>query len=292
MASCYPCLPLLDAERRWPVSEPPATLWVLFTIDRVFDFCPISRVTITNDLHFRCLLRQKNLPRMPLLHVRCWFGLWFGVAVSRSLKSDRGATNLFLVWTLSNHCILSFPSPKFLLSVKPHHRCAGFEMTPPDFAYPPTKDTLADARRSMDATRVSMRALTKRIDAAEAALAQMVRESKVAIQEMLNEKRTLEERAMTTLAYLSPMRRLPLELLREIFLWCFKSHPCSAWVLASVCTSWRRVALKIPVIWSKVSNFRSKRTVGLVPPRIFSWGRVIPLPYVMHTLLAKAITAY
>jgi len=154
-------------------------------------------------------------------------------------------------------------------------------MTPPNFAYPPTKDTLADARRSMDATRVSMRALTKRIDAAEAALAQMVRESKVAIQEMLIEKRTLEERAMTTLAYLSPMRRLPLELLREIFLWCFKSHPCSAWVLASVCASWRRVALKIPVIWSKVSNFifttlnfKRASTCGLVPPRIFSRGRV------------------
>jgi len=127
-----------------------------------------------------------------------------------------------------------------------------FEMTPPRFADPPTRDTLADARRSLDVTRTDMRALTDKIDAAEAALARIVRESKFTIEEMLKERRALEERATHTLAYLSPMRRLPVELLREIFLCCFKNHPCSAWVLASVCTSWRRLALRIPMIWSKV----------------------------------------
>lgn len=143
-------------------------------------------------------------------------------------------------------------------------------MGPSDFSDPPTKDTLADARRSLGATRVSICALTKQIDTAEAALAQIVRDSKVAIQEMLNEKRALEERAMKTLAYLSPMRGLPLELLREIFLWCFKSHPCSAWVLASVCTSWRTLALKIPMIWSKVKyiHIYDQRNCTREPPLV------------------------
>jgi hypothetical protein len=129
------------------------------------------------------------------------------------------------------------------------------QMNPPEFADPPTRDSLATARRSLDATHVDMRALTDKIDVAEATLAKIVRESRFAIEEMFREKRMLEYRARHTLAYLSPMRRLPLELLREIFLWCFQSHPCSAWVLASVCPSWRRLALRIPVIWSKVNFF-------------------------------------
>jgi len=128
-------------------------------------------------------------------------------------------------------------------------------MNPPEFADPPTRDSLAIARKSLDATHVGVRALSDKIDAAEVALAKIVRESRFAIEEMLREKRALEDRARHTLAYLSPMRRLPLELLREIFLWCFQSHPCSAWVLASVCPSWRRLALRIPMIWSKVIFF-------------------------------------
>jgi hypothetical protein len=108
-----------------------------------------------------------------------------------------------------------------------------------------------------------MRVLTDKIDAAESALANIVRESRFAIEEMFKEKWALEDKARHTLAYLSPMRRLPLELLREIFLWCFQSHPCSAWVLGSVCISWRRLALRIPVIWSKVL-FSSSLLLGIM----------------------------
>jgi hypothetical protein len=128
-------------------------------------------------------------------------------------------------------------------------------MNPPEFADPPTRDSLVTARKSLDVTHLDMRALEHKIDTAEASLAKLVRESRLAIEEMLREKRALEDKARHTLAYLSPMRRLPLELLREIFLWCFQSHPCSAWVLAAVCSSWRRSALRIPVIWSKVIFF-------------------------------------
>ncbi|KAF9525428.1 hypothetical protein CPB83DRAFT_549151 [Crepidotus variabilis] len=125
-------------------------------------------------------------------------------------------------------------------------------MMPPEFADPPTKDSLANARRSLNTNRVSVRDLTNKIDAAEAELAQYVLQAKFTIGEMQKEKKALEEKLSKTLAYLSPIRRLPLELLREIFLWCFEDHPCSAWVLASVCVSWRRLSLRIPVIWSKI----------------------------------------
>ena len=128
-------------------------------------------------------------------------------------------------------------------------------MNPPEFANPPTRDSLVTAQRLLDATQFDLNALAAKIDAAEGVLAKIVRESREAIEEMVRERRALEDKARHTLAYLSPMKRLPLDLLREIFLSCFQNHPCAAWVLASVCSSWRRLALRIPVIWSKVIFF-------------------------------------
>lgn len=121
------------------------------------------------------------------------------------------------------------------------------------FIEPPTKETLEDARRALQATRDYVNRLTSKITAAEKTLAQIVRESQYAINQLQTERAALERHVSNTMAYLSPVRWLPLELLREIFLWTFEDHPCSAWVLAAVCTSWRRLALRIPVIWSKVS---------------------------------------
>ena len=135
-------------------------------------------------------------------------------------------------------------------------------MTLENFSEPPTKETLADARRRLDATRDSVQEITSKIESAEAALAQIVRESQQAIDELLLQRRELEKKVKMTLAYLSPIRRLPMELLREIFMWTFEDHPSSAWVLSAVCRSWRRLALRIPLIWSKVSNklFRYARS--------------------------------
>ena len=128
-------------------------------------------------------------------------------------------------------------------------------MSFPNFVDPPTKEALVNARRSLEATRASVEEITSKIDAAEQALAQLVRESRLIINELEAQRITLEDQASRTLAYLSPIRRLPMELLREIFVWSFEEHACSAWVLAAVCPSWRRLALRIPLIWSKVSSF-------------------------------------
>ena len=122
----------------------------------------------------------------------------------------------------------------------------------PKLVDPPTKETLVNARRSLEATRASVEEITSKIDAAETTLAQLVRDSRLAINELEGQRAALEDQVSRTLAYLSPIRRLPMELLREIFVWSFEEHACSAWVLAAVCPSWRRLALRIPLIWSKV----------------------------------------
>lgn len=121
------------------------------------------------------------------------------------------------------------------------------------FPEPPTKETLEDARRCLASTRDSIRELAYRIDAEEAVLARLVREHRNAISELQEQQAALEKQATRAQAYLSPIRRLPLELLREIFTWSFELHPSSAWVLAAVSTPWRKLALRMPLIWSKVS---------------------------------------
>ncbi|KDR72745.1 hypothetical protein GALMADRAFT_73622 [Galerina marginata CBS 339.88] len=147
-----------------------------------------------------------------------------------------------------------------------------------DFTEPPTKETLADARRTLEATRVSVLELTSKIEAVEETLAQIVRESQYAISQLQEQRSALERRVSKTLAYLSPIRRLPMELLREIFMWSFEDHPCSAWVLAAVCTSWRSLALRIPLIWSKIrlltNQHASADTVRLWLERS---GETVPL---------------
>ncbi|CAL1709106.1 unnamed protein product [Somion occarium] len=120
------------------------------------------------------------------------------------------------------------------------------------FPDPPTAATLADARRDLDGTKLSVKKLAAKIEDAEGRLARIVQESKTAIQALENEKAALEKHLEYTQAYISPMRRLPRELLEQIFLFNFEDYPCCAWVLSSVCSSWRRLALSMPKLWSKI----------------------------------------
>ncbi|KAI0064982.1 hypothetical protein BV25DRAFT_1822762 [Artomyces pyxidatus] len=117
---------------------------------------------------------------------------------------------------------------------------------------PPTSSSLADARRALDHNQQSLGDLQAKIDAAEAQLAQIVADSRCAINELQRERAVLEEKVVLTLAYISPIRRLPNELLRHIFLMNFDEYPCCAWILSAVCNRWRRLALSMPILWSKI----------------------------------------
>ncbi|KAH0582107.1 hypothetical protein H2248_011764 [Termitomyces sp. 'cryptogamus'] len=120
------------------------------------------------------------------------------------------------------------------------------------FPEPPTETSLTDARRVLSASKASVSDVETKIEAAEAALAKIVRESKSLIEDLQTQRNVLEQTITQTMAYLSPIRRLPLELLRNIFMECFEEHPCCAWVLAAVCGPWRRLVLRIPKIWSRI----------------------------------------
>ena len=147
------------------------------------------------------------------------------------------------------------------------------------FPEPPTKEALASARRSLDATRASVEQVSAKILAAEAALAQIIHDSRRAIRDMEAQRNDLDAKMTRTLAYLSPIRRMPMELLRMVFMQCFEENPCSPWRLAAVCSSWRRLALRIPVIWSKVSAVSSQPCLLHFPPYPRPFGMIFDLPF-------------
>lgn len=99
------------------------------------------------------------------------------------------------------------------------------------------------------------RELAERNLAAIKALVERMRKSLYKMQE--------EEWDMATIAALhkralSPLRRLPNELLREIFLFAVVDNPASLdarigpWPISQVCGSWRSIVLSTPRLWSSI----------------------------------------
>lgn len=120
------------------------------------------------------------------------------------------------------------------------------------FLEPPTSASIRDARDVLHSTRAAIARLDAQIDAEDAALAALVHDAKRHINSLVSQRTHLLATERRALAYLSPIRKLPSELLRDIFIWNFDEHPCCAWVLAAVCSSWRRLVLQTPKLWSKV----------------------------------------
>ena len=90
----------------------------------------------------------------------------------------------------------------------------------------------------------------------------------------------IRENRRHTLSYLAPIRRLPLEIYREIFLAAGSSDSTgrAPWTIASVCRMWRKMALDFPNLWSNIC-FRG--TVLGSPDIIRLWversGHSVPL---------------
>lgn len=75
---------------------------------------------------------------------------------------------------------------------------------------------------------------------------------------IIKKKRKTLAQVMTMVkALLSPIRRLPVELMHEIFLfacasYCRSSYTSAVLKLSSVCTHWRNIMLAIPSMWSNL----------------------------------------
>jgi hypothetical protein len=104
----------------------------------------------------------------------------------------------------------------------------------------------------LDTKQASLSVLSARIAQEEQSLASLVEDRIRSISALKQEHALLDFALLRTRAYLAPIRRLPRELLREIFVHVWQDQPTVSWVLASVCRSWRELALAVHLIWSKV----------------------------------------
>lgn len=147
---------------------------------------------------------------------------------------------------------------------------------PPDQATP---SALSDARRSLAAQRTGLDALNGRIEDDERKLAELILEAQRKIEQMKKERSECELKIADTLAFLSPLRRLPRELLRYTFLLLWEDNPCCGWTLAAVSSSWRRLALSTPQLWQKVSPLFPFFTISRA---IRSWSACAPSESVRH----------
>lgn len=117
---------------------------------------------------------------------------------------------------------------------------------------PLTAQGIVEAQRQLEGHHQELHQLHKDIINEEEALRQYVEEKERKIKDLHHRRKTLEDTTYLTVAYLSPIRRLPNEVLSHVFRFGFEEDATFAWTLASVSTLWRRVALHMPKIWSKV----------------------------------------
>lgn len=117
---------------------------------------------------------------------------------------------------------------------------------------PPTAGSRAEAQAQIESNRRRIQSLSESIASTEDKLAQIITDYRCAIRLLQKTKQELEDEVSLTLAYISPIRTLPHELLRHIFLLNFEDQPCCAWGIAAVCSLWRRLVLAMPRMWSKV----------------------------------------
>lgn len=96
--------------------------------------------------------------------------------------------------------------------------------------------------------------LNRQIADAQRALEALIADSKLAIGLLEEERRRARDEVKATKEYLSPIKRLPDDLLQHIFLSTFEAAPSSAWTLSAVCVSWRRLVLNAPILWSRVCH--------------------------------------
>ncbi|KAF8966786.1 hypothetical protein BDZ97DRAFT_602005 [Flammula alnicola] len=93
-----------------------------------------------------------------------------------------------------------------------------------------------------------------------------IAELEAALQEMTKKRTRLQEVARAHEGLVSPLRRLPPEILQDIFVWCLPQnrnavmHASEAPVLLGrVCSEWRRISIGTPEVWS---------SLHIVPPNV------------------------
>jgi hypothetical protein len=152
------------------------------------------------------------------------------------------------------------------------------EMALPQPAPLPSSSQIAQTKTAIAGYTASISEIETKIAVSEAKLASIVADTEQTIQRLLAEQRLLEAKVSQARCYLAPIRRLPTELLSEVFTFVFYADAAAAWKLAAVCRLWRELALISPLLWSKI---QLETKISSPADTIRLWiersGTVIPL---------------
>ncbi|KAK0237403.1 hypothetical protein EDD85DRAFT_830049 [Armillaria nabsnona] len=123
---------------------------------------------------------------------------------------------------------------------------------------------IKDSISSLSAKSAHLRDIIAQQEEAISTLSLIVRYYDKARHEMLCEQSRVQdllERYQRALS--SPIRRLPVDIMRDIFLLA-SSNPADvkdfAWIATHTCTEWRDIATQTPILWSKIHVATGTRT--------------------------------
>ncbi|KAJ6594527.1 hypothetical protein B0H19DRAFT_1225651 [Mycena capillaripes] len=117
-----------------------------------------------------------------------------------------------------------------------------------------------------------------------------------AIDKLMEERDTLSTYMEAHRALTSPLRRLPLDIIQEIFLACLPTHRNCAMsaleapvILGRICSSWRTISLSMPRLWSRLHIVEPARPYGSWNPGLYE-AKVAQRLEVAHAWLGRSGT--
>ncbi|KAJ1301910.1 hypothetical protein OPQ81_000750 [Rhizoctonia solani] len=121
-----------------------------------------------------------------------------------------------------------------------------------DFNTLPDAVTRASMGSSIKQSESTIDAMSEKINLLEIALAKLVAETKSQVDALAEQKRTLEKGVASAKGYLAPVRKLPADILSDIFMMSLENDPLAPWTLSAVNKQWRTTALTTPRLWSRI----------------------------------------
>ncbi|KAF8674922.1 hypothetical protein RHS04_07024 [Rhizoctonia solani] len=122
-----------------------------------------------------------------------------------------------------------------------------------DFNTLPDSATRTAMGSSIKQSESTIDAMAEKINMLEITLAKLMAETKSQMDALVDQKRTLEKDVASAKGYLAPrVRKLPSDILSDIFMLLLDSDPLVPWTLSAVNKQWRAAALTTPRLWSRI----------------------------------------
>jgi hypothetical protein len=134
----------------------------------------------------------------------------------------------------------------------------------------PNAREIAAAKDDLQADELALQRLKALEEIAFGELEDKRKEILERVAEYHAERDIIQANQFAALSFIAPIRRLPLEIYKEIFLFAsnLDARGRAAWHISAVCRLWRRIALSTPNLWS---NIRFYGHLGVSPDIIRLW---------------------